>query len=953
MDICHQRLALVAVSISAPLAKRRIKPYLFRSMTFAMWRYLILLFLVYACQPAAGPQAPQQLRVEYAAHPMGLESAHPRFSWQVRDPRRGAVQAAYQVQVATSEAALQTEKDLIWDSGQQPSDQSLWVPYSGPALEPGTRYAWRVRSWDRQGQASPWSETGWWESGLLGATWPAPWIGASDSLDHALRDPADPKLPPSVRLRRSWEESQPVTAGRLYLSALGGYEATLNGQAVTQDLLTPGWTHYPKRIPYQVYDVTALLQTGPNALGLTLGNLWWSSGLGWEGDARYDDGPLRASAWLVRTYPDGQRDTLFSDDRWQAGPSPILSNSLYHGETFDARLDQAGWDQPGMEREADWTYAQRYPSPPGRMRDLPAPPIRVTDTLRPVSVREVAPDTFIFDLGQNMAGRARLRAAGPAGQRIQLRFAEILQPDGHLYTENLRRARATDVFVLAGNGEESWAPTFTYHGFRYVEVTGYPGKPDSSDLWGEVFHNAVPRTGDFATADSLLPRLHQMIDWGLRGNLHSVPTDCPQRDERLGWMGDAQAFAPTASYLRDMSGFWAKWMRDIADGQDSSGYVYDVNPPIVVSGPAKPGWGDAVVVVPWVSYCFYGDTAILAHNYTAMQAWVDYMTRKAGPDGLYVWQNAEGNWFGYGDWVAPEPTDGQLIGSAYQYRSTDLLARIAAILGREADAARYRAAAEAIAEAFQARYYEAESGWYTGHSQTGNLLPLAFGLTPRPDAPLVLRQVVGDVLERGIHPNTGFLGTPLLLPMLSRYGHHDLAYRLATQTTYPSWGYMAGQGATTIWELWNSDQTGPGMNSRNHFALGSVGEWYYSHLAGIRPDPAQPAFRHSILQPGALRELPSAGASLETLYGPLTCHWAWTETGLKVSVTIPANTSATLILPAENPLSCTMYEGDHPVMRGGKPADLPDYLAFQGVQQGVVILGVGAGTYEFEVKDTP
>ncbi|GAB4422140.1 MAG: alpha-L-rhamnosidase [Bacteroidia bacterium] len=911
---------------------------------------MLVSLLWLGCTPTERPNPPQALRCEYAAAPLGIETPRPRFSWQIQDGRRGAVQTAYEIVLATAREDLQRAGAAHWHSGKVSSDQSVFVTYDGAALRPGTRYYWQVRTWDAADQASDFSSPAWFETGLMGQAWPADWIGAPDSMDRRLRLPHDLALPPSVLLRKTFTAAAAdVRQAQLYVSARGGYVATLNGQRVTDALLNPGWTHYPKRQPYQVYDVTAQVRSGDNALGLVLGNLWWSSGLGWNGSARYDTAALRGSAFLVLHGTDGQTDTLRTDASWQVAPSPIVENTLYHGEHYDARKAPAGWDQPTFDATG-WRAVQVFERPAAQMHHLAGPPIRITETLRPRQIVPLGADTFIVDFGQNMVGRARLRVSGPAGTRVQLRFGEILQPNGRLYTENLRKARATDSYTLRGEGEEVWAPDFTYHGFRYVEVTGYPGTPESSSLTGEVFHSDVAAAGTFSADQPLLEQLHRNIDWGLRGNLHSVPTDCPQRDERLGWMGDAQAFAPTACYLRDMNSFLAKWMDDITDSQHARGYVYDVNPAIVVDGPAKPAWGDAVVIVPWVLYQFYGDERVIEEHYAGMKAWVEYM-RGESENNIYVWRNENNDWFGYGDWVAPVASDGKLIGSVHYYRSTDLLARMAAVIGQTEDARTYAALARDIAAAVQQTYFDAATNWYTGQTQTGQLLPLAFGLVPDSLAPSVLRHVASDVLARGTHLSTGFLGTPLLLPMLSDYDQHELAYRLATQTTYPSWGYMAEKGATTIWELWNSDTEGPGMNSRNHFALGAVGEWYYSHLAGLRP--GEPGFKHSHIAPMPVRDLPAAAASYTTPYGSLASQWRWEGDNLHVEVTIPPNTTATLLLPTEDPLRTTIYEADAPILSGGKPASLPPYLQVAELRDDAVELRLGAGTYNFVVKVLP
>ncbi|MEO1449120.1 MAG: family 78 glycoside hydrolase catalytic domain, partial [Bacteroidota bacterium] len=625
---------------------------------------MMLALALTACQVGPDPDtAPYGLQTEGAVASPLLNAGPPRFNWKMKpfEHLRGTRQSAYQLLVASSPALLRPGKADVWDSGQILSDQSVWVSYQGPALRSEQQYFWTVRVWDEQNGMSAWADPAHWYTGL--EDWSAQWIGAEAS-GLALGKKGDDDVyiaPVATCLRRQIEIGEGLESAVLYATGVGAYVCQVDGERVGEKLLTPGWTDYPDRIMYQRYDITRQLTSGPHFLSATLGNAWWSSGLGWKGADVYSEGPLRFSATLVLTYADGKVERILTDPSWESTLAPHHVNTLYHGEHFDAGMELTGWQASSVHEAPSKQIVPQY-----------GPDIIITDRLKPVSVTEVGPDTFIFDLGQNMVGRARLFVDGPAGTAVQLRFAEILKPDGRIYTENLRSARATDRYTLAGNGPENWAPEFTYHGFRYVEVTGFPGKPTTDAIVGEVFHSNLPKTFAFSSSNPLIDTLVRNIDWGLRGNVHSVPTDCPQRDERLGWTGDAQAFLPTASHMRYSYDFFRKWMQDIRDSQDSSGYVPDVNPVIVVNGPGKPGWADAVVVVPWQLFRYYGDTAILRENYAAMQAWVEYMNRERKED-YYYFANEKGDWFGYGDWVAPEASPGKPIGAAYHYYSTHLL----------------------------------------------------------------------------------------------------------------------------------------------------------------------------------------------------------------------------------------------------------------------------------------
>jgi len=750
------------------------------------------------------------------------------------------------------------------------------------------------------------------------------------------------KPPRSVLVRNDFTVTKSIERARVYVTGLGSYVLHLNGQRVGEDRFTPGWTDYPTRIQYQTYDVTSLLKQGENAVGAILGNLWWSSGLGWRGSKVYSDGPLRFLMQLVVDYADGTSETFVTGENWMTHDAPIVENSLYHGETYDARLEMPGWDETNFDNSS-WKPVVVLDPEKARLVAQQGPTIQVTQEITPVSVTALDSDKYVFDLGQNMVGWVRLKVEGEAGTKVKLRFAELLNDDGSIYTENLRSARATDVYVLRGDGTEVWEPHFTYHGFRYVEVSGYPGTPGKDAITGRVVHSAAPVIGRFTCSNELLNKIQKNITWGQRGNMYSVPTDCPQRDERLGWMGDAQIFSPTACYNRNMARFFSKWLRDIIDCQDEDGAVHDVNPAIVVSGPAKPGWGDAVVVVPWVVYQFYGDKRIIEESYEGMAAWVNYMKNHSKN---YLYEQE-----GYGDWIAVVNSPKKPIGAAYFYYCTKLMAKMSAIIGKNEEAENYRHLAEKIAAAFNEKYLDRKTGQYEGATQTANLLPLAFGITPEALADSVIANVVKDVIAREYHPSTGFLGTAYLLPLLSQRGHHDLAYRVAAQKTYPSWGYMVEKGATTIWELWNSDSEGPGMNSRNHFALGSVGEWYYGWLAGIRPDPQHPGFKRTIIAPHRAGDLTWAEASLETSYGLVKSRWQKNNGELTLEVSIPANTTAMVHVPTLGKSAPDISESGKELIKAGEPVAAGNGLKFIRLEKDAAVFEVGAGSYAFVCKE--
>jgi len=875
--------------------------------------------------PGSSPDV-ADLRCEGQENPLGIVRDQPLLQWKMRDARRGATQTAYQVLVAaTPEAAVEGKADL-WDSGKVESGQSVFIPYRGKPLSTGQECFWKVRIWNQEGEHSDWSETASWEMGLLSPTdWKATWI--SRSRENPGR---------SALMRKEITLPQKgVEKARLYVTGLGSYVFYINGDRVGEDLLTPGWTDYRKRVEYQVYDVTGLLGEGNNTLGAILGNMWWSGGVGWKGGVRYSEGPLRLLAMLEVTCEDGTVETYNTDATWKWHDSPIIYDHIYHGESYDANLEIPGWDEPGFD-DAAWAAAEIAPWE-GSVDGPVFPPLREQMEVEAVGLTEPVPGEYVFDLGQNIVGWARLIVRGEKGDTIKLRFAELLHEDGTVAQENLRSAKATDRIIC--NGEELvWEPKFTYHGFQYVQVSGLRQKPELTDLAGKVIHTNEPFIGKLETNNQLINAIYKNITWGQRGNFFTVPTDCPQRDERLGWMGDAQIFAPTANFNMNLNRFWNKWMTDIADGQDSAGWVHDVSPAIVVEGPSKPGWGDACVIIPWTTYLYYGDTRIISDHYETMKKWVDYMHSKS-QNLIYIW-GKKGEWNGYGDWIAVEKTPSEPIGTAYFSYSAQLLSKMAAIIGREADAAFYGELSRKTAEAYQKEYWHKDSLFYPGKTQTSSLLPLAFGITPPEWREQVVKNLVDNVKAKEVHPTTGFLGTGYILPVLSKTGYHDLAYQMINQTTYPSWGYMVEKGASSIWELWNSDTEKPeGMNSRNHFALGCVGEWMWNTLAGVNICEKLPGFKRIILRPEPVGDLKSVKAEYDTNYGRLSVSWTLLQGVFSMKVTVPANSEA-LFIP--------------PLIRAGAKLFENGVDAASGKVEGITPDGgnylLAAGSYAFELK---
>lgn len=887
------------------------------------------------CPELVSPMSIHDLRCEYLDRPLGLDEPHPRLSWRLDDPRRGAVQSAYRILVASSPELLAAETGDLWDSGKVESPRNNHIEYQGAPLASRQRCYWTVRVWDGDGSPSAWSPVSWWEMGLLSPDdWSASWIGVSTDEDP----------PPCAQVRREFEIPHPVRKARLYATALGCYELYINGQRVGDRLFTPEWTNYRKRVMYQTYDVTELLRQGPNAIGAIVNVGWYAGPLGWQLQRNnFGDPPPRLLCQLEVELTSGETLRVVSDGQWLGTTEgPIRYSEIYAGELYDARREMPGWDQPGFDASG-WKAVEVFPDP-GIERNAQAhPPIRATQELEPVAITEPQPGVFVFDLGQNMAGVCRLRVKAAAGTRIQLRHAEELNPDGTIYTENLRKARATDIYIARGTGEEEvFVPRFTYHGFRYVEVTGYPGRPGKEAITGLAVHNDAPRTAELTTSSPLVNRLYQNIVWGQRSNMHSVLTDCPQRDERLGWMGDAQIFARTACFNMDMAAFLTKFVRDMVDSRTEEGAFADVSPYVSASGAlppsGAPAWMDAGVIVPWTVYLCYGDRRILERNFDAMAGYVDFLDAN-NPSGL--WVSRRGN--DYGDWVpAGAHTDKTMLATLFFYYSATLVARIAQVLGREQEAERYERIARRVRRAFNRHFLKGDR--YEKATQTINALVLGMNVVPARLRKKVAQDLVDDIRSRGWHLSTGFVGTQWLLPVLSDAGYDDVAYRLLLNRDYPSWGYMIEKGATTVWELWNSDTEGPAMNSRNHFAFGSVGEWLFRYLAGIDLTPDAPGYRHIVIHPHPLTpdsEVNWVDARYESIQGTIRSAWRLTQDQFELSVRIPANTHATVYLPTTRAESVS--EGGHPL------AEAPGVLDVR--RQGPwLACEVSSGEYTFVVQ---
>ena len=842
----------------------------------------------------------KELICEYHTNPLGIDVLKPRLSWQIVSSEENVLQTAYEIKVTEQNA----KGKLLWTSGKVNSAQSVNVTYEGPALKSMQRVYWQVRVWDNKNKATSWSTPSYWEMGILEPeSWKASWVTlGSESTEKGSK--------PAQYFRKDFASAKKIKSARVYVTAQGLYQLFLNGKKVSTDLFTPGWTSYKNRIQYQTYDVTSMIQS-KNSIGAILGDGWYRGYLAWGNDNGYYGSKVALLAQLQLTYSDGTSEIIGSDGSWKVTNGPIIFSDIYNGETYDARKELTGWSNVGFD-DNQWTKASVVEL---SKKNLIAPQgvvVKAIEEIVPVKLINTPKNETVFDMGQNMVGWVRLKVQGKKGDQITLKFAEVLDKEGNFYTENLRSAKCTDVYILKGEGEEIYEPHFTFHGFRFVKIEGLSTKPAIDQITGVVIHSDMAPTGSFTCSDPMINQLQHNIQWGQKGNFLDVPTDCPQRDERLGWMGDAQVFSGTAAFNFNVAHFYTKWTRDIAADQLPNGSVPDVIPDVLKGGGGKTAWADAAIIVPWTTYLVYGDQRILEVQYSSMKAWVEYMKTRAGDDNLWT-----GDWH-YGDWLAfatnqsdytGATTEKDLIATAYYSYSSGILSKIAAIIGQKEDAKKYAQLSQDIKKAF-IHEFVTPAGRLVSHTQTAYCLALAFDLLPENLIPKAVEFLAEDV-EKMKHLTTGFVGTPLLCKTLSANGHEDLAFMLLNRKEYPSWLYPVTQGATTIWERWDGQKPDGsfqdvGMNSFNHYAYGAIGEWLYRYVAGMDIDPEIPGYKHIILAPHVGGGLTHANAEFTSLYGKVKSAWKIEGNEFVYDVTVPANTTATVTLPGAKADQVTM-----------------------------------------------
>ena len=887
------------------------------------------------------------LKCEYLENPLGVDVNQPRLSWVVETERRGYKQTAYQVLVASKEDKLAAGKADLWDSGKVDSNQSLNILYNGTALSSGKVYYWKVRVWDNEGNVSGWSRPAFWTMGLMNESdWAGIWINDGKATPSTYARFFDDD--PAPLFRKEFTVSKPVRRAMLYISGLGYYEASLNGDKIGDAMMDPAWMVYRKRVPYRAYDVTGMLETGQNCIGVVLGNGWYNP-LPMElfCSVNFRDyltvGRPRLISQLDIEYEDGSSSTVATDTNWKVTGGPLLRNNVYIGTRYDARLEVPGWNIAGFD-DSGWTDANESPGAIGRLRSQLTPPVKMTGIVKPVAITHPQSGVYIFDMGQNFAGVARLKVNAPAGTRVRMRYGELLNSDGTLNVDTTIAgfigsswcqpkppgiADQNDVYLCKGGGEEVYSASFTFHGFRYVELTGYPGTPILDTVEGLRMNSAVERVGTFMCSNSMFNRIWDMFDWTLRSNLFSIQSDCPGR-ERLGYGGDIVSSSEAAMFDLDMSNFYAKVVHDFADDvRDNNGFT-ETAPYVGIadsgfgggSGPLE--WGTAHPLLLRQLYQYYGNKGLMEEQYEAARKYLNFLDKQ---DSAYI-INA-----GISDHATIDAKPVALTGTAFFYYNAKLCSEMAAILGKTADASTYAALAANIKTAFNNRFFNSGTGVYDTGTEACQSFALYFDLVPDGHKNDVVNKLISSiVVGHSGHLSTGIFGTKYMLDELTENGKAYAAYAIANQKTYPGYGYMIANGATTIWESWD------GGASQNHPMFGSVCEWFFKTLAGIKPAADAVGFDKVIIKPQLVDGLTWARGNYESVRGQVESFWRLEGGSLSLDVTIPANAEAKVYVPAGDVNSVT---------EGGEPVLSVEGIEFAGIEDGAAVFNIGSGKYHF------
>ncbi len=889
----------------------------------------------------------QNLRCEMLTNPEGIDARNPRLSWEIISDQRNIFQTAYQILVSSTLEELALDSGGLWNSGIVKSDQSIHISYNGIPLKSRMNCYWKVRIQTKNGY-SDWSQPAHWSMGLLNyKDWQGRWIG----LDRSFSWDDESKFSRlSARyFRKEFESNNEIKRAMVYIVGLGLYELYINGQCIGDQVLSPSPTDYTKNVKYNTYDVTQLLNKGKNVIGIILGNgRYYSMRQAYKPYKIKTFGYPKMLLNLVIEYADGTIEVIKTDNTWKVTiDGPIRSNNEYDGEEYDARKEISGWNNIGFN-DNNWLEAEYVQEPGGEYEAQMNENMKVMETIKPLSIKLLKPGIYILDMGQNMVGWIKMKVIGRKGDKVTLRFAEILQENGELFVDNLRDAKVTDIYILKGDKEEIWEPSFIYHGFRYTEISGYPGIPTIDDFEGQVVYDDMKTIGYFETSNSTINQIYKNAYWGIRGNYKGMPVDCPQRNERQPWLGDRAAGCKGESFIFDNSKLYAKWLDDIKYAQKKDGSIPDVAPAFWRYYSDNMTWPGTYLMAADMLYNQYGDVKSIEEHYQSMRKWLEYMRERYMENYIIIKDT-------YGDWCAPPKTieagrgksankknSSALISTAYYNYFLQIMQQFAELTGNDDDINEYQTLAEKIKNAFNNKFFKEDSAYYYNNSLTHNLLPLYFGIVPENRRDEVFEYVVKIIeVENNEHLSTGLVGTQWLMRTLTEFGRPDLAYKIATNTTYPSWGYMVENGATTIWELWNGNTAAPSMNSYNHvMLLGDLVIWFYENLAGIKTDPEYSGFKQIIMNPSFIEDLDYVKGSYHSIHGLIKSEWEKENDKLKWTISIPANIKALVYFPAksrnnitENNINISLVDGIKYIKREG------DRLVFK----------VGSGEYSFDI----
>ncbi|MFA6702481.1 MAG: family 78 glycoside hydrolase catalytic domain [Dysgonamonadaceae bacterium] len=844
------------------------------------------------------------LKVEMQENPQGIATLQPRFSWKISSTESDLKQISYQIQVASSSKDLKKGKNLLWDSGIVTSEQSHLISYNGDALKSKGKYYWRVRVITNQGK-NDWSDINQWSMAILNSNeWLAKWIG-ENSLSNAKETAKDNTRLAARYLRKPFEVKRDIKRATIYISGLGSYEAAINGKKISEDVLSPTPSWYPDRVYYNVYDVTSLIQKKANLLSVTLGN---GRFFGMRGNETMMFGLPRLITQLEIEYKDGTFDRIVSDESWKVtSKGPIVANNEFDGVEYDSRLELIGWES-AKYNDSNWKNADIMEAPKGKLTAQPNPNIRVQDEVTPVGITKLSDGKYILDMGQNMVGWLKVNSlTATKGKPIVFRFAETLNADGTIYLANIRTAKVSDIYTPARDGVFTWEPSFTYHGFRYVEISGLNYQPNLTDFTGKVTYDKMETTGHFETSNKVINQVFKNAYWGIRGNYRGMPTDCPQRDERMGWLGDRATGCFGEAFIFDNAALYSKWVQDIEDSQSPEGAISVVSPRFWTIYNDDVTWPAAYFYAMDMLNKQYGDAAPIKKHYNSMKRYMERMQKVSMKDYILTKDT-------YGDWCMPperqdlihsqdpsRKTAGPVLSTTMYYSLLNLMIEFAEITGNEADIPGYIDLIEKIKNAYNARYFNTNSAKYDNNTVTANILSLQLGLVPEGFEESVFKNIEQTTeVDFNGHVSTGVLGIQQLMRGLTEHGNVDLAYKIATNETYPSWGYMINNGATTIWELWNGNTADPAMNSGNHvMLLGDLIIWYYEDLAGIKNAPGSIAFKQLFMEPKFPEGLSHVNASYNSVYGEIKSEWKKENNHFEWDITIPGNSSAILKLPKE------------------------------------------------------